>query len=68
MPLHPEIAKVIASLCEHPEGPLDPLAMRAADEAMVVPIEDRLPLHNVEDAAVPSGAGGSADADLHGRR
>ena len=58
MPLHPEIAKVIASLSEHPERPLDPLAMRAADEAMVVPIEDRLPLHSVEDAAVPSGAGG----------
>jgi acetyl esterase/lipase len=58
MPLHPEIAKVLATLPEPPDGPLDPVAMRAADEAMVPPVEDRLPLHRVEDTVVPSETGG----------
>lgn len=73
MPLHPEIAKVIAKLPAHPEGPLDPVAMRAAEEAMVAPVAERLPLHSVEDAALPSGAGGipiriytGAEAPSHG--
>ena len=34
MPLHPEIARVLATLPAPPEGRLDPVAMRAADEAM----------------------------------
>jgi acetyl esterase len=51
MPLHPEIAKVLAAL-PHPVGPLDPVAMRAAEEAQVVTAALRLPLHRVEDAVV----------------
>jgi len=57
MPLHPEIAKVVATLPASPEGALDPVAMRAADEAMVPPVEERLPLHGVDDAIVPTDAG-----------
>lgn len=53
MALHPEIAKVLAALPPHPEAPIDPVAMRAADEARVVPVEERLPLRSVEDAVVP---------------
>lgn len=37
MTLHPEIATFIASLPAPPEGPLDPVALRAADEAHVAP-------------------------------
>jgi acetyl esterase len=51
MPLHPEIAKVIATL-PHPDGPLDPVAMRAADEAQVAPLAERLPLALVEDTVI----------------
>jgi len=58
MPLHPEIAKVVATLPESPEGPLDPVAMRAAEEAMVPPVEERVPLHGVEDIVAPAVAGG----------
>lgn len=58
MALHPEIAKVLATLPRPPEGPLEPAAMRAGDEAMVPALEERLPLHRVEDALVPSDAGG----------
>lgn len=57
MPLHPEIARVIADLPAPPEGPLDPAAMRAGEEAQVVPIDQRLPMSAVEDmtAATPAG-------------
>lgn len=48
MPLHPEIAKVLATL-PPPPAQLDPVAMRAFDDSQVVPLEDRLPLHSVED-------------------
>ncbi len=58
MPFHPEIAKVVATLPAPGEGPLDPAAMRAADEAMVPSVAERLPLHGVEDTVVPSDAGG----------
>ncbi|MFD1210434.1 alpha/beta hydrolase [Arthrobacter sp. GCM10027362] len=57
MPIHPEIAKVLATL-PAPEGsPLNPEAMRAGEAAQVPPPGDRLPLHAVEDltAATPSG-------------
>jgi acetyl esterase len=50
MTLHPEIAAVLATLPAPPDGPLDPGAMRAAEEAQVPPVEERLPLHAVEDA------------------
>jgi acetyl esterase/lipase len=57
MPLHPEIAKVVATLPASPAGALEPVAMRAADEAMVPPVEERLPLRGVDDAVVPTDAG-----------
>lgn len=57
MTLHPEIAKFVASLPAPPEGPLDPVAMRAADEAHVAPLEERLPLHAVEDVTARTASG-----------
>lgn len=57
MPIHPEIAKFLATLPAPPQGPLNPDAMRAGEAAEVPPLEDRLPLHAVEDsvASTPSG-------------
>src|SRR5690606_9062704 len=57
MPLHPEIAKVLAGLPAPPAGPLDPAAMRAAEEAQVPPPEERLPLPAVEDLTARTAAG-----------
>ncbi|NED74871.1 alpha/beta hydrolase [Streptomyces sp. SID9944] len=57
MPLHPEIATFLATLPPAPEGPLDPVAMRAAEEAHVPPVEDRLPLHAVEDLTAHTASG-----------
>ncbi|MFD6859876.1 alpha/beta hydrolase [Rhodococcus sp. NPDC060090] len=56
MALHPTIAEILANL-PHPEGPLDPAAMRAGDDAQVPPLEERLPLHTVDDtiAHTPTG-------------
>lgn len=55
--IHPEIAKVLASLPAPDGGPLDPVAMRAAEAAQVAPVEARPPVHTVEDvtAATPTG-------------
>jgi acetyl esterase len=55
--LHPEIAKVVASLPAPPPGPIDPAVLRAGEEAMVPPPEQRLPLHAVEDATAQTPAG-----------
>lgn len=73
MTLHPKIAEVVRNLPAPPEGPLDPVAMRAAEEAEVAPLEDRLPLHSVEDVAAPTPAGEvpvrvytPTEADSHG--
>ncbi|MCX4532052.1 alpha/beta hydrolase [Streptomyces sp. NBC_01669] len=57
MSLHPEIAKVLAGLPAPPEGPLDPVAMRAADEAHIAPLEERLPLRAVEDVTARTASG-----------
>lgn len=57
MPLHPEIAKALAGLPAAPEGPLDPVAMRAGDEEHVAPPEERLPLHSVEDVTARTASG-----------
>jgi acetyl esterase len=57
MPLHPEIAAIIASLPEHAPGPIDPSVLRAGEEAMVPPLEERLPLHDVEDVTAETRAG-----------
>jgi acetyl esterase len=57
MPLHPEIAKVVASLPAPPPGPIDPAALRGFEESQVPPLESRLPLHAVADRVVPTAAG-----------
>jgi acetyl esterase len=54
MPLHPEIAKVLAAAPAPPGEHPDPAALRATEEAMVPPVAERLPLHRVEDATVPA--------------
>ncbi|MFF3896490.1 alpha/beta hydrolase [Streptomyces sp. NPDC001812] len=73
MPLHPEIATFLAGLPTPPEGPLDPVAMRAGDEAHVASPEERLPLHAVEDLTARTASGEvpvriytPAEADRHG--
>lgn len=57
MTLHPKIAELLATLPPPPAGPPDPAALRAAEEAHVPPLAERLPLHSVEDvvAATPAG-------------
>ena len=57
MTIHPEIAKILATLPAPDGSPLDPAAMRAGEAAQAAPLGDRLPLHAVEDltAATPSG-------------
>jgi acetyl esterase len=57
MPLHPEIASALASLPAPPSGPIDPAVLRALDSAHVPPLEDRLPLHSVEDTVALTSAG-----------
>ena len=57
MALHPEIARILATLPAPPPGPLDPVAMRADEESRVAPMEERLPLHAVEDRAAPTAYG-----------
>ncbi|MBT3149464.1 alpha/beta hydrolase [Streptomyces sp. CHD11] len=73
MTLHPEIAAFLAGLPAPDGGPLDPAALRAADEAHVPPPEERLPLHAVEDVTARTAAGEvpvrvytPAEADSHG--
>lgn len=57
MPLHPSIAEFLASLPAPATGPLDPVAMRAEEEAHVPPLSERIPVAAVEDtvARMPSG-------------
>ncbi|MDV6269766.1 alpha/beta hydrolase [Rhodococcus globerulus] len=69
MPLHPQIAELIATLPAPPEGPLDPALMRAGDETHVAPLNERLPLHAVEDTTagdVPVRIYTPVDADAYG--
>ncbi|MFJ8857623.1 alpha/beta hydrolase [Streptomyces sp. NPDC102451] len=73
MTLHPEIAKFVAGLPAPPEGPLDPVAMRAGDEAHVAPLDERRSLHAVEDVTARTASGGvpvriytPAEADSYG--
>lgn len=74
MTVHPEIAKILAILppADHSTPP-DPEAVRAADAERVPPLEDRLPLHAVEDATATTAAGEVPvriytpdEADTHG--
>jgi acetyl esterase len=57
MALHPKVAEFIASLPPAPPGPLDPEAMRAADESHVPPLEKRLPVHSVFDQTLSTAVG-----------
>ncbi len=57
MTLHPEIAKIVATLPAPPRGPIDPAVLRAGEEATVPPPEERLPLHAVEDATARTPVG-----------
>jgi len=57
MPLHPTVAKFIASLPAPPPGPPDPVAMRAADESHVAPLGKRLPVHAVVDRVLATSRG-----------
>ncbi|GAA4288223.1 alpha/beta hydrolase [Georgenia daeguensis] len=57
MALHPEIARIVASLPAPPPGPIDPAVLRAGEEATVPPPEERLPLHAVEDVTAQTAAG-----------
>ena len=57
MTIHPEIAKILATLPAPDGSPLDPSAMRAGEAAQVPPLEDRLPLHTVEDVTAQTQSG-----------
>lgn len=57
MPLNPDIAKFLASLPPPETGPVDPAAIRSAEEANVPPPAERLPLHAVEDTVARTPAG-----------
>lgn len=50
MPLHPEIAAFLATLPPSDGTPPDPSAIRAFEHAHPPPVDERLPLHAVEDA------------------
>lgn len=57
MPIHPQIAEILSHIPPSDDTRPDPAAMRAGEAAQVPPLEDRLPLHAVEDvtAETPSG-------------
>ncbi|MCC3281876.1 alpha/beta hydrolase [Arthrobacter caoxuetaonis] len=57
MPIHPEIAKILATIPAPPEGPLNPAAMRAGEEVQVPPLADRTPVHRVQDTVAATAAG-----------
>jgi acetyl esterase len=56
MPLHPTVAQFIATMPPPPDH-LDPVAMRAADESHVAPLETRMPVHAVVDTVLSTEAG-----------
>ncbi|WP_284989112.1 alpha/beta hydrolase [Arthrobacter sp. efr-133-TYG-120] len=57
MAIHPEIAKVLATLPAPDGSPLDPRAMRAGEAAQVPPLAERLPLYSVDDATAVTSSG-----------
>ncbi|CAI3799207.1 alpha/beta hydrolase [Pseudarthrobacter sp. MM222] len=57
MTIHPEIAKILATLPAPDGSPLNPEAMRTGEAARVPPLELRLPLHSVEDATAVTPTG-----------
>jgi acetyl esterase len=69
MTLHPQVAAALASMPAPPPGPLDPVAMRAGEEAHVPALAERLPLHAVEDTTagdVPVRIYTPVEADSYG--
>jgi len=69
MALHPLIAELLASLPAPPAGPIDPVALRAADESHVPPLADRIPVARVADAVadgVPVRIYTPTDSPIHG--
>jgi len=73
MALHPTIAGILRDLPAPPDGPLDPVAMRAGEEAQVPPVDKRLPLAHVEDVIARTASGEvpvrihtPVDADAYG--
>jgi acetyl esterase len=57
MTIHPEIAKILATIPAPDGSPLNPAAMRAGEAAQVAPPADRLPLHAVEDVTAVTKSG-----------
>lgn len=57
MPLHPEIARILASFPHDEPGSLDPVAMRAGEEAQVPALEERHPVAHVSEQTVQTPAG-----------
>jgi acetyl esterase len=57
MTVHPQIAEILRSLPAPPPGPIDPAALRAAEELGVPAVQDRLPLFAVEDAVAQTAVG-----------
>lgn len=57
MAIHPQIAEILATIPAPDGSPLNPVAMRAHEESMVAPLEQRLPLHSVQDRSVTTDAG-----------
>lgn len=57
MPLHPVIAQALASPQEAPDGPPQPEILRAGEAAAVPPLDQRRPVHRVEDMVATTSAG-----------
>ncbi|MFJ6538104.1 alpha/beta hydrolase [Paenarthrobacter sp. NPDC091711] len=57
MPIHPQIAKILATLPAPDGSPLDPAALRADEAARLLPAGERLPLHAVVDATAATSSG-----------
>ncbi len=57
MPLHPEIQKIVSQIPPASTTPPNPQAMREAEAGQVPPLEERLPLHSVEDLTATTPAG-----------
>ncbi len=56
MTLHPQIAEALRHL-PPPDAPIEPAALRAAEEERVPPAGDRLPVYSVEDTIARTASG-----------
>lgn len=57
MTLHPQIAEVLRNLPAAPDAPLNPVAMRAAEEEQAAAAGDRLPVYSAEDTIARTAPG-----------